>query len=313
MLTTTGDMPSYGIWQQRGYTIHPTGESMSAPRLLIYTTDDIRDFGDAVLHAYQRLGGDGEVRLGKEITSTDLPEHDVLLIRFGVPYTSLHYTALKEHVAEHKCICLNDPVTMAWTTNKVRATEYASEVMKTAKSGLVNKETDFESYLRNFTFPIVMKPKFSNGGRNIFIYKDMAEAKTYMADEICDHRFDAKEWQVQECVDFAKIVRCVYLDGKLVDAVYDDATAPYTIRLKLWRGSKVWPENDRAKLEAACKVLAKRFNMEVLVVDFFVTKNGEIIFNEINSATNLRWLRLRSGVPHANLLAQYIWKRAGQA
>jgi glutathione synthase/RimK-type ligase-like ATP-grasp enzyme len=278
------------------------------PRLLIYTTEDIKDFGDAVLHVWQELGGDGECRLGREIVGQDLPDHDILLIRFGVPYTSSHYMALKAHVASHGCLCLNEPVTMAWTTNKCRATEYAGEVMRIAKSGLVTRNTDFARYLRDFTFPIVMKPKFSDGGKNIFFYKDLDEALTYMPDEICDHRFDSTEWQVQECVDFASIVRCVYMDGKLVDAVFDPATEKYKIRLKLWHKSKVWPENGRAKLEEACAKLSKRFNMPILVVDFFVLPDGELVFNEINSATNLRWLRLRSGVQHATLLAKFALK-----
>jgi glutathione synthase/RimK-type ligase-like ATP-grasp enzyme len=280
----------------------------SVPRLLIYTTEDIRDFGDAVLHAFQRMGGDGEVRLGKEITGPDFPDHDIILVRFAAPYNSIHYRTLKDHVAEHGCLCLNKPVTMAWTSNKCMATDYASEVMKVARSGLVTRETNFANYLRGFTFPIVMKPKFSNGGKNIFFYKDLGEALTYMSDEICDHRTEAKEWQVQEAVDFVSLVRCVYMDGRLIDAVFDPATSQYHIRLKLWHKSQVWPEDNRAKLEKACAALSKRFDMPILVVDFFVKADGSLVFNEINSATNLRWLRLRSGVQHATLLANYILK-----
>ena len=278
----------------------------TSKRLLIYTTKDIVDFGEATLHVWQKLGGVGEVYEGREITSTELPEHDAILIRFGVPYTSIHYKALKDHVAAHGCLCVNEPITMAFTSNKARATEMASQVMTIPKSRVITRDMNLEDALEGFTFPLVLKPKFSNGGRNIFFYRDKKEVKDYMKDEMCDHRYEATEWLVQECVDFEKLVRCVYMDGKLIDAVYDTATEPYKIRLKLGHLSKVWPEGDRAQLEEACKKLAEVFKMQVMVVDFFVTRDGKLVFNEVNNATNLKWLRRHSEVPHATLLAKYV-------
>jgi glutathione synthase/RimK-type ligase-like ATP-grasp enzyme len=278
-------------------------------QLLIYITEETSSFGEAIGHVWEELDGSFTVLEPKTIHE-GIPKHDLLHLRFGVGGSSSLYETLERHVSAHGCLCINKPVTMTYTANKLKANDLATKIMKTPKSMAWNREEETEKAIRHLTFPIVMKPQMSNGGHNIFFYKDAQEFREYNEEEMTDAKWEVGEhWMLQEAVDFQKLVRCVYMDGKLIDAVYDDATDKFKIRLRLGRHAKVWPERERKELEELSAKLTQRFGMEMAVIDYFIKRDGEIIFNEINSASNLRWLRLRSGVQHATLIANYLNKR----
>jgi glutathione synthase/RimK-type ligase-like ATP-grasp enzyme len=282
-------------------------------RLLIYVTEETESFAEAIAHVWENdLRGSFQILQPKAIGEQGIDnDHDLIHLRFGVPSTSSTYELLEQHVHSHGCLCINKPEVMTLTVNKLKATSIASDIMVVPKSMKWNREeANMEAAMRALHFPVVMKPLCSSGGYNIHFYKDHSEFRGYCQEEMTDGQWKAgKNWMLQEAVDFDKIVRVVYMDGKLLDAVYDDATDKYTIRLRLGSHAKMWPEGERRELAETSAKLVKKFGMDMAVIDYFVMRDGEFVFNEINSASNLRWLRKRSGVAHATLIANYLDKR----
>jgi glutathione synthase/RimK-type ligase-like ATP-grasp enzyme len=281
-------------------------------KLLIYSTEDISEFSESIGHVWTENGGRYEVALPKSI-SDRIPTHDLIHLRFGVGEGSDLYQTLSNHVATHRCLCVNKVSTMISTANKIRATEIAADIMTVPKTMVWHREDALDKAIRRLTFPVVMKPQMSNGGKNIYFYETAQEFREYNEEEMTDAKWENKYWMLQEAVDFKKLVRVVYMDGRVVDAVYDDSTAKYKIRLRLGRHAKVWPQNDRNEMSEIAAKIAKKFDLDILALDLFVLRDGSFVFNEINTASNLRWLRLRSGVLHATLIANYLKKKEREA
>ena len=202
---------------------------------------------------------------------------------------------------------INSVKTLELTSNKYKANILAAKnnipVAKTHKVKIDDLKT-IKIFLAKYKV-LVLKPIHSQG-QGVFCQKidsNITEKELIEKVDIVP----GEKIQVQEFIDYKKLIRVIVIDYKALDNAYT-----YDMPKQSWKCSvclnpkikKYIPESD--KLKKLAEKTARAFKAQVNFIDFFEDKKGNFILNEINTACSLFIHEKVTGVPIHKYIGDFL-------
>ena len=114
---------------------------------------------------------------------------------------------------------------------------------------------------------------------------------------------------VQKFVNYKKLIRAIVIDDKVLKEAFT-----YDVPVDSWKCSVCMNPNvkrykdTRGNLSALALKTAKAFGSKIGFIDFFETKDGKFIFNEVNTACSLRYHETVTSVPIHEYIGNFLIK-----
>jgi len=204
---------------------------------------------------------------------------------------------------------INSPETLELTSNKYLANLHAQKnklpIAKTYK--ILKDDLDGLINLLKKHKVLVLKPIHSKG-QGIFCQKVDFNCQDEELKQILNS-VPGKKIQVQEFIDYKKLIRVIVIDYKALDNAYT-----YDVPSANWKCSvclnpkikKYIPNSD--KLKKLAEKTARVFKAQVNFIDFFEDQKGKFILNEINTACSLLIHEKITGVPIHCYIGDFLIK-----
>jgi len=204
---------------------------------------------------------------------------------------------------------INSPQTLELTSNKYLANLHAQKnklpIAKTYK--LLKTDLSGVKKLLQKHKIIVLKPIHSKG-QGIFCQKVGHGCKETKLKKILNS-IPGQEIQVQEFIDYKKLIRIIVIGYKVLAnaSTYDMPSANWKCSVCLNPKIKKYHLVNR-KLKKLAEKTARVFKAKVNFIDFFETKNGQFVLNEINTACSLFLHEKVTGVPIHKFIGDFLIK-----
>ncbi len=278
--------------------------------LLVHTKDGIKYA--RVIHAYILAQGINCFLTRRKDLKTVIKNNNLQ------PANTLIYSRIAGHYTNNKLAeiarqgfrIINSPQTLELTSNKYKANSHAAKnnipvakTYKVAKNDLNQVKKLFKKHKI-----LVVKPIHSQG-QGIFCFKINAGIKDNELEEVLN-KVPGKEIQVQEYINYTKLIRVIVINYKVLENAYT-----YDMPGQDWKCSvclnphikKYQPNGDRLKKLA--EKTARAFKAKINFIDFFEDEKGNFMLNEINTACNLLGHEKVTGVPIHKFIGDFLIKQ----
>lgn len=206
---------------------------------------------------------------------------------------------------------VNNPKTLALTSNKYEAQIFATKHnLPAVKSYLVDKadRREFQKLLDKHR-TIVVKPEYGQGGGQycLRITSDIPVEKLLNQTTIVP----GNKLLVQEFINYQSIVRTVVVGGKVLRSAitFAEPVGDWKCSICMNPYMKKYKSGDVSLIRLSEKT-TKLFNAEITYIDFFLTKEGGYILNELNTACSLIIQERITGVPIHKIIGDYLIEKA---
>lgn len=146
-------------------------------------------------------------------------------------------------------------------------------------------------------YPVVMKEAGGHGGQQVY----MIENRQDWEDSFSAVTSSDMIVQSTESIQFGKDVRVFVVGKEIVGAVLRKSSTDFRSNFKLGGSASWYPLNNR-ELEVIQSII-KNFDFGMVGIDFLVSNDGRLLFNEIEDVVGSRTL---SAVSDINILEKYV-------
>lgn len=145
-------------------------------------------------------------------------------------------------------------------------------------------------------FPFVIKDVAGRGGQQVYLITDEKEYK------LCIQRLQRQEVIIQTCpVKPGKDLRVFVVGKKIIAAVLRESDTDFRANYKLGGSARLYKLNDKEK--NTIQTIVNAFDFGMVGIDFLISEQGELLFNEIEDVVGSRTL---SAVSNENILRLYV-------
>lgn len=145
-------------------------------------------------------------------------------------------------------------------------------------------------------FPLIIKEATGRGGQQVHLVKDEIDWKSIRS------KLVNNDIVIQKAnVELGKDVRVFVIGHEIISAVLRQSDTDFRSNYRLGGSVKSY-ELDRKEKKIVQKII-KHFNFDLVGIDFLVSKEGDLLFNEIEDVVGSRTLSATSNI---NLLQKYI-------
>lgn len=146
------------------------------------------------------------------------------------------------------------------------------------------------------TYPFVVKEATGRGGKQVFLIENEIDWST------CLPNLSANTIIMQSCdVMRGKDLRVFVVGKEIVGAVLRENTNDFRANYKLG-GTATWYSLHTEEVELINRIIL-HFNFDMVGIDFLFSRDGTLLFNEIEDAVGSRTL---SAVSDVNILQKYV-------
>jgi [lysine-biosynthesis-protein LysW]--L-2-aminoadipate ligase len=159
--------------------------------------------------------------------------------------------------------------------------------------------------LRQFGYPVVIKPTIGSWGRLIGLLNDEEAIKTVLEDR--EHMFPL--YQINYFEEFVKRpprdIRAIVIGDRVVAAIYRYSGAnEWKTNMALGGRAEACPITK--ELEDTCLISAKIFKGDIVGVDLMESKDHGLIVHEINNTTEFKNTVRVTGIDIPSLIIDYM-------
>ncbi|WP_077299279.1 ATP-grasp domain-containing protein [Virgibacillus pantothenticus] len=145
-------------------------------------------------------------------------------------------------------------------------------------------------------FPFVIKDVAGRGGKQVYLITSEKEYKT------CIQRLQRQEVIIQTCpVKPGKDLRVFVVGKKIVASVLRESDTDFRANYKLGGNARLYRLNEQEK--NSIQTIVNAFDFGMVGIDFLISEQGELLFNEIEDVVGSRTL---SAVSNENILRLYV-------
>ncbi|MEH7249926.1 ATP-grasp domain-containing protein [Neobacillus niacini] len=227
------------------------------------------------------------------------PKLDVANIRFAVVRT---INPLLSKQFEYCGIrCFNSSFVSQVCNDKARTQQYVTHLgIKSLDTYFLSNE-NFNPKNLPSSFPMVLKQVDGHGGNEVYLVHSSAEIRSILLD------FPNKRFILQEFSDNpGKDLRVFVIGTNIIGAVLRESTTSFKANYTL--GGQISPYHLTDAEIAIVKKIISNLQADFIGIDFLLSKDNELVFNEIEDVVGCRSLYSTSDVNAARLYVEHINK-----
>ena len=168
-----------------------------------------------------------------------------------------------------------------------------------SKANIKIQDTLFNNYSL-LSFPLVLKNPLGRGGNEVFLIKNETELK-----EKCS-LYPSYTLQSYSENKIAKDLRVYVINNKIVKAILRKSTKDFRANYSISKDADVYELNEN-EISLINKVI-NLFSIDYAGIDFLISENNELIFNEIEDSVGARALYELTDINIASLYIEHIYK-----
>ncbi|WP_404453273.1 ATP-grasp domain-containing protein [Virgibacillus necropolis] len=213
---------------------------------------------------------------------------DFAIVRTIDPLLSLHLENMKIRV-------FNSSSISQICNNKELTHHHVHNLDIPMVDTIFTKQNQF-SRIKHFDYPFVAKESTGRGGNQVFLIKNEQDWQN------CIPKINSKTIVLQSSdVIHGKDLRVFVVGTEIVGAVLRENKDDFRANYKLG-GSAAWYKVNNEEVELINKII-DHFQFDMVGIDFLFSKDGKLLFNEIEDVVGSRTL---SAVSDVNILQKYI-------
>lgn len=212
---------------------------------------------------------------------------DFTIVRTIDPLLSLHFEEMEVRV-------FNSSFISQMCNNKELTHHYVHNLGIPMVDTIFVNQMQLRSSLP-LDFPFVVKESTGHGGKQVFLIKNELDW------QLCIPKLNSKTIVIQSCnVQHGKDLRVFIVGKDIVGAVLRENTNDFRANFKLG-GSATWYPLKKEEIEQINRI-SGHFQFDMVGIDFLFSKDGKLLFNEIEDVVGSRTL---SAVSDVNILQRY--------
>lgn len=146
-------------------------------------------------------------------------------------------------------------------------------------------------------FPLVIKEAMGRGGKQVYLIKDQVSWESIQS------QLTSNDIVIQDAnVALGKDVRVFVIGHEIIGAVLRQSDTDFRANYRLGGSVKSYELDQKEK--KIVKKIINHFNFDLVGIDFLVSKEGKLLFNEIEDVVGSRTLSVTSDI---NLLQKYVY------